>query len=89
MDLLDRLLDHDADPTRQLLLLSRDLTDAQLDRSFDIGHRTLRRTFVHIIHNMEVWTDLLCERTVLPRTHEGWVCKVLASLFAVACLNAL
>jgi hypothetical protein len=23
------------------------------------------------------------------RTHEGWVCKVLASLFAVTCLNAL
>ena len=59
MDLLDRLLAHDAWTTRQLLLRSRDLTDAQLDRPFDIGHETLRRTFVHIIGNMEVWTDLL------------------------------
>lgn len=67
MDLLDRLLGHDADTTRHLLLLSRDLTDAQLDRPFDIGHETLRRTFVHIIRNMEVWTDLLDERPVRPR----------------------
>src|SRR5947209_12293376 len=68
MDLLDRLLAHDAWTTRQLLLLSRDLTDAELDRPFDIGHETLRRTYIHIIGNMEVWTDLLAERPVRPRT---------------------
>ena len=32
MDLLDRLLGHDAWTTRQLLLLCRGLTDEQLDR---------------------------------------------------------
>lgn len=59
MDILDRLLGHDAWTTRELLLRARDLTDEQLDRHFDIGHGTLRRTFVHLIGNIEVWTDLL------------------------------
>ena len=59
MDLLDRLLGHDAWTTRQLLLLARGLSDEQLDRDFDIGHRTVRATFEHLIRNMEVWTDLM------------------------------
>ena len=66
MDLLDRLLGHDAWTTRQLLLRCRGLTDEQLDRRFDIGHETLRGTLVHIIGNLEVWTDLLHERPVRP-----------------------
>ena len=44
MDLLDRLLDHDHWATTQLLDVSRNLTDAQLDQEFDIGHRSLRGT---------------------------------------------
>lgn len=59
MDLLDRLLGHDAWTTRQLLLQSRTLTDAQLDQPFDLGLGTLRLTFGHIIDNMEVWTNLM------------------------------
>lgn len=59
MDLLDRLLGHDSWTTRQLLLRSQELSDAELDREFDIGHRTLRATFQHIVRNMEVWTDLM------------------------------
>ncbi len=59
MDVLDRLLGHDAWTTRELLLRSRHLADDELDRDFDIGHRTLRRTLLHIIRNMEVWTDLI------------------------------
>ena len=59
MDLLDRLLQHDAWTTRQLLELCGPLTDDQLDRDFDLGHRTIRRTFEHVIFNMEVWTDLM------------------------------
>lgn len=59
MDVLDRLLGHDAWTTRELLLRSLHLTDDELDRNFDIGHRTLRLTFLHIIRNMEVWTDLI------------------------------
>ncbi len=64
MDLLDRLLGHDAWTTRQLLLRCRGLKDEDLDRRFDIGHETLRGTLVHLIGNMEVWTDLLYERPV-------------------------
>jgi len=64
VDLLDRLLGHDYATTRQLLLVSRDLTDEQLDREFDIGHRTLHATFTHMIGNVEIWTDLMAERAV-------------------------
>ncbi len=88
MDLLDRLLAHDAWTTRQLLLISRGLSGAQLDRAFDIGHETLRRTFVHIIANMEIWTDLLYERPVRSRSAPGTadesVPGLLARLDAVA-----
>ncbi len=56
MDVLDRLLDHDRWATDQLLDLSRGLTDAQLDEPFDIGHRTLRATFAHLIFNVAAWT---------------------------------
>ncbi len=59
MDLLDRLLGHDAWTTRQLLLRAKDLPDAQLDREFDVGLKTLRRTLLHIVRNMEVWSDLM------------------------------
>lgn len=59
MNLLDRLLGHDAWTTRQLLLLCQNLTDDQLDREFDIGHRTVRATFQHIIRNVEIWSALM------------------------------
>ena len=64
MDLLDRLLGHDAWTTRQLLRLCRDLSDEQLDREFDIGHRTVRATLAHVIRNVEVWSDLMARRPV-------------------------
>lgn len=69
MDILDRLLGHDAWTTRQVLLLCQGLSDEQLDRDFDIGHRTLRATWVHLIANLQVWTDLMAERLVraIPR----------------------
>ncbi|HZK81049.1 MAG TPA: hypothetical protein VFC46_08285 [Humisphaera sp.] len=59
MDMTERLLRHDAWATRLLLHRSVDFSDEQLDREFDIGHRSLRRTFVHIIGNMEwtIWTN--------------------------------
>ena len=56
MDLLGRLLGHDRWTTEHLLALSQDLSDAQLDRDFDIGHRTLRYTFDHMILTVEFWT---------------------------------
>jgi uncharacterized damage-inducible protein DinB len=67
MDILDRLLGHDTWTTRQLLLACQSLPDDLLDKEFDIDHRSLRETFVHMIGNMEIWTDLLCERTVQKR----------------------
>jgi uncharacterized damage-inducible protein DinB len=59
MTILERLLRHDAWTTRSLLTQSADLPDAALDREFDIGHRSLRRTFIHIVVNMECWCDLM------------------------------
>ena len=59
MDLLDRLLAHDAWTTRQLLLIARDLSDDQLDQQFDIGPGSLRATFLHIIRNVEVWAHIM------------------------------
>jgi uncharacterized damage-inducible protein DinB len=59
MDLLDRLLGHDAWTTRQLLDRCQELTEEQLDRPFDIGHRTVRATLLHMIRNVEVWADLM------------------------------
>ena len=64
MDLLDRLLEHDHWATAQLLDLSRGLTDGQLDQEFDIGHRTLRDTFEHVIFNIAFWTALMTEQPV-------------------------
>jgi uncharacterized damage-inducible protein DinB len=63
MDILDRLLGHDTWTTRQLLLRCRELSDEQLDRKFDIGDRSLRATFEHLIACMESHTDLMLGRT--------------------------
>ncbi len=59
MDLLDRLLGHDAWTTRQLIERCSELSDEQLDRQFDIGHRSIRATLQHIIFNMEAWSALM------------------------------
>ena len=64
MDLLDRLLEHDHWATAQLLELSRGLTEAQLDQEFDIGHRSLRATFGHMIFNVEFWTGLMTGQAI-------------------------
>src|SRR5262245_4967555 len=64
MDLLDRLVGHNAWTTHQLLFRCLDLSDGQLDQEFDIGHRTLRATFLHIIRNMEVWPGLMAGQSV-------------------------
>lgn len=68
MDILDRLLGHDTWTTRQLLLACQSLPDDLLDKEFDIDHKSLRETFIHVIENMEIWTDLLYERVVQEKT---------------------
>ncbi|MCL4257706.1 MAG: DinB family protein [Anaerolineales bacterium] len=62
MSILERLLGHDEAATRELLELCLPLTDADLDREFDAGWRTLRATFEHMIFNIETWTDLMLGR---------------------------
>jgi uncharacterized damage-inducible protein DinB len=59
LDLLDRMLGHDRWATTRLLDYSRDLTDAQLDQPFDIGHGTLRETLDHLISVIDFWTAQL------------------------------
>lgn len=71
MDLLDRLLGHDAWTTRQLLELCATLSDAQLDQQFDIGHRTLRATLHHIISNMEIWSALMAGDPIERQTDQS------------------
>lgn len=56
MDLLDRMFGYDRWATAQLLEKSRVLTDEQLDQEFDVGLRTLRETFHHMIYVIEGWT---------------------------------
>jgi uncharacterized damage-inducible protein DinB len=68
MDILDRLLGHDIWTTRQLLLACESLPDSELDKEFDIDHKSLRGTFLHMIGVMEIWTDLLYERAVEKKT---------------------
>ncbi len=78
MDLLDRLLKHDAWTTRLLLDRCASLPDESLDREFDIGHCTLRATFDHVILNMEIWSALMagenCERQT-DRTIPGMILR--------------
>ncbi len=69
MDIVDRLLGHDTWTTRQLLLACGSLPDSALDQEFAIDHASLRQTFLHMIANLETWTDLICERPV--QEHQG------------------
>ncbi|WP_013627406.1 DinB family protein [Rubinisphaera brasiliensis] len=67
MDLLDRLLGHDAWATRQLLNIAVELPDEQLDFDCGLGLQTVRRTFEHVIGNLECWTDLMRGQPVRAR----------------------
>jgi uncharacterized damage-inducible protein DinB len=59
MDLLDRLLGHDAWTTTQILQRCCEITTDQLVQEFDIGHRALLPTIEHMIGNVEIWTALM------------------------------
>lgn len=65
MDLLDRLLGHDCWTTARFLELSGGLSDAQLDRPFDLGHRTVRETFAHMSGCVEFWTAAMTGQPVV------------------------
>src|SRR5579859_7474826 len=64
MDMLDRFLGHDAASTRELLALSRGLSDEELDRPLGVDHGTLRDSLVHVVGVAEQWTDLMLGRAV-------------------------
>ena len=64
LDLLDRLLEHDAWTTRRVLELAQSLDDAHLDQDFDLGHRTFRETAWHMLGNIETWTFLMAGQGV-------------------------
>jgi uncharacterized damage-inducible protein DinB len=71
MDLLDRLLDFDHWAMDELLRVSEGLSDAQLDQEFDIGHRTVRATFGHMIYNIPFWTGLMLGQQPEPEPEAG------------------
>jgi uncharacterized damage-inducible protein DinB len=59
MDLLDRLLGHDAWTTRQILVRCNEVLPADLQQKIDASHETIYDTVVHMIGNVRVWTDLM------------------------------
>lgn len=71
MDILDGLLEHDAQATRDLLALCQSLSDAQWERTFDIGQGSLRDTFDHMIDSMEYWTSLMKGQPFSPHTERS------------------
>ncbi|HET6233224.1 MAG TPA: DinB family protein [Longimicrobiaceae bacterium] len=59
MDVLDRLLAHDAWTTRQVLDRARELSADELEENLGIGPGGVRPTLDHVIWNMEAWRDAL------------------------------
>lgn len=84
IDLLDRLLEHDSWTTRRFLEIATRLSDEQLDHNFDIGHRTVRRTFEHLIWNIECWTDLMKCSPVRSRQSHGQSINAVVDRFEAA-----
>lgn len=71
MDLLERMLGHDRWATAQYLQTCRNLGDDQLDQEFDIGHKTLRATFDHMIFNVDAWTAMMAGTPVADIKRDG------------------
>jgi uncharacterized damage-inducible protein DinB len=71
MDLLDRLLGHDAWTTRQILERCREVDDSQLHQSVDIGHESIYDTLVHMVGNVRTWTDLMND-VPIGRSDSEW-----------------
>src|SRR5690606_21034233 len=83
MDQNDRLLGHDRAMTAYYLELGKNLTDAQWDQEFDIGHRTLRRTFDHMTEAIDFWMGFMtgapAHREIEFKSHEELVAQHHAS----------
>jgi len=82
MDLLDRLLHHDRSTTRALLALALPLSDEALDREFDLGLRTLRATFDHVVRNIEVWTAIMMGNEIPAKIDRPTIASLIERLDA-------
>lgn len=71
MDILDRLLAHDAWTTRQILERCRELSTTQIRAKFGAGHESVHETLVHMIGNVRVWTDLMSGE-IFSKTGSAW-----------------
>jgi uncharacterized damage-inducible protein DinB len=71
VDLLDRLLGHDAWTTRHLLERCKEVDRDGLRRPFDLGHGSLLETIEHLVENVEVWTALMRGQPSEARTGTG------------------
>lgn len=69
MDILTRYLGYEARTTRYFLLRCRELRPEQWRQQVDVGHGTVYQTLLHVIGNLEAWTDLLYER---PQRARPW-----------------
>lgn len=63
-DALSVLLAHDRWATEQLIAACRPLDDAQLDRVFEIGRGSLRKTLVHLVNVVRGWDEAIAGRPV-------------------------
>lgn len=70
MDLIERLLGHGRWFTERFLEAAIPLSDEQLDREFDFGHGTYRKTAVHMVNVIEVETARLREATPAEKLPE-------------------
>lgn len=80
MNMLERLLAHDLAATQDILNLCLDLSEDDMDREFDVGWQSLRRTLHHMIGNIEVWTDLMMERSIRPSSNQVSASELLLRL---------
>jgi uncharacterized damage-inducible protein DinB len=69
--LLDRLLDHDAWATSELLRTCRALSEPQLDQPFDIGHETVRSTLDHLVFVIRAWCAAIGGEPVGESARDG------------------
>ena len=60
---LNVLLAHDRWATEQVLHASATLGDGQLDRTFDVGHGSVRATLVHMLNVIDAWDAGIARRT--------------------------
>jgi uncharacterized damage-inducible protein DinB len=64
-------LDHNAWATRELITYCRQLSDEELDRPFEIGPGSIRKTLMHIVAAMRAWASRINGETPPPRSADS------------------